>query len=193
MDDHANTGGRLIVVVGPSGAGKDSLINHAASIYRAHPAVRFIRRVITRPCDGQSEDHASMTREEFDAAETMGDFAVSWEAHGLKYGVPGDSLAFVHAGGIAICNGSRSALPLFRDGFQNLTVINVTARPEILAARLQARGRETRDDILRRLARSTMEVRGDFDVKTIDNSGDLHDAGDRLADIIGGLLSATKR
>ncbi|AJY45438.1 phosphonate metabolism protein/1,5-bisphosphokinase (PRPP-forming) PhnN [Martelella endophytica] len=184
----AKPAGRIIVVVGPSGAGKDSLINHAAALYRDHPSVRFVRRVITRPADGATEDHATMTKEAFTAAAMAGGFVVSWEAHRLFYGIPAETQAFVRAGGIAVCNGSRSALPLFSAAFDHLTVVNVTARPEILAARLEARGRETRDDILRRLARSTMNVDGPFDVITIDNSGALEEAGARLAQVIGGCV-----
>ncbi|WP_181409749.1 phosphonate metabolism protein/1,5-bisphosphokinase (PRPP-forming) PhnN [Martelella alba] len=169
-------GGRVIVVVGPSGAGKDSLINRAAVSLANHDGIRFQRRVITRPRDGATEDHDSATPDAFIEMAERGAFAVSWTAHGLHYGIPADACDFVAGGGIAICNGSRKALPLFRDAFTALTVINVTATPDILAARLQARGRESREEILNRLSRANMAVHGDFDVISIDNSGDLDTA-----------------
>lgn len=177
-------------MVGPSGAGKDSLINHAACHFGKAPRLRFVRRIITRPRDGATEDHQSMTQLAFRQLDTDGGFAVSWAAHGLHYGIPRDNLDFVGNGGIAICNGSRSALPLFVKAFGKVQVVNVTASPDILAARLEARGRETREDILERLARSTMDVRGDFDVVEIDNSGALATAGSHLIRIIETALAS---
>ncbi|MGV0876838.1 phosphonate metabolism protein/1,5-bisphosphokinase (PRPP-forming) PhnN [Martelella sp. FLE1502] len=180
----------MIVVVGPSGAGKDSVINYAATVLRSHPRFAVVRRVITRPSDHDSEIHETMTPDAFAAKKAVGDFAVSWSAHGLDYGIPAEHRAFVANGGVALCNGSRKALDDFRSAFARLTVVNVTARPEILAARLAARGRESAEQIAARLARSTMAVHGDFDVVTIDNSDALETAGDRLVALIRESLEA---
>ena len=185
--------GRIIVVVGPSGAGKDSLINHAAALLGDHKRFAVIRRVITRPSDSASEIHDTMSPEAFAAMKAEGGFAVSWSAHGLDYGIPAAHRAFVAKGGVALCNGSRKALGDFRAAFTRLTVVNVTARPEILAARLAARGRESGDQITARLARSTMAVRGDFDVVTIDNSDALDIAGNQLVALIRDSLSENGR
>lgn len=55
--------------------------------------------------------------------------------------------------------------------------MNIVAQPDVLARRLEQRGRESREDILRRLERSSLTVVGDFDVTTVDNSGAIEDAG----------------
>lgn len=183
----------MIVVVGPSGAGKDSVINHAAAVLRDHKRFAVVRRVITRPSDHDSEIHDAMAPNAFAAKKAAGGFAVSWFAHGLDYGIPAEHRAFVADGGVALCNGSRKALADFRAAFDRLTVVNVTAQPEILAARLAARGRESGDQITARLARSTMAVHGDFDVVTIDNSGALETAGDQLVALIRECLSENHR
>src|SRR5690606_17796598 len=78
--------GTFVAVVGPSGAGKDSVINFARD--KLGDEVVVVRRVVTRTADGGSEDHDSLSAEAFAAAERGGQFALSWEAHGLNYGLP---------------------------------------------------------------------------------------------------------
>lgn len=176
--------GRMIVVVGPSGAGKDTLLQFAAEHFQENQRIRFVRRVITRAASAGGEEHDSLSEEAFHALRREGRFAVSWAAHGLNYGIPRDTLDDLAAGRCVIANGSRSALPLFRSAYAHLVVVNVTARPDILADRLLARGRECREDILARLKRSSLSVEGDYEVETIDNSGALHFAGRMMIHII---------
>lgn len=179
----------MIVVVGPSGAGKDTLMAYAARAFSERSDVIFARRVITRDIDAGGEDHESVCDAEFEKLAAAGRFAVSWKAHGLQYGIPVETKDAVAGGAIVIANGSRSALSLFSDAYPNLTVINITARPEVLAMRLEARGRESREDILRRLERSSLGVIGDYEVVTIDNSGEIEISGRALIDAVSTLLS----
>ena len=169
--------GRLIVVVGPSGAGKDTLMAYAARQLQGRDDVVFVRRVITRDSEAGGEEHEAVCEADFQQMAETGGFAVSWEAHGLHYGIPADALSEVERGRLVIANGSRSALARFANACPSMTVINITARPEVLAERLEARGRESRKEILRRLQRSSPELSGEFDVVTIDNSGSIEDAG----------------
>lgn len=171
-----NAAGIMAVVVGPSGAGKDTLMNLAARHFAGRPDVHFVRRVITREGDAGNEDHKSVSEADFDAMEQTGAFAVSWEAHGLKYGIPADVTDELARGNLVIANGSRSVLHRFQAAFPRLKIINVTARREVLAERLMARGRESREDVLKRLDRSSLTVGGSYDVTDIDNSGTLGDA-----------------
>ena len=168
--------GIMVVVVGPSGAGKDTLMNLAARHFAGRPDVHFVRRVITRDGDAGNEDHRSVSEADFDAMEQAGAFAVSWEAHGLKYGIPADVTDELARGNLVIANGSRSVLHRFQAVFPRLKIINVTAQRDVLAERLMARGRESREDVLRRLDRSTITFDSSYDVTDIDNSGTLEDA-----------------
>ncbi len=70
----------LVLVVGPSGAGKDSLLQTAREAFRCDPRIGFARRVITRPADPDGENHEPVSEAEF----TARDFALSWSAHGLR-------------------------------------------------------------------------------------------------------------
>ena len=63
-------------------------------------------------------------------------------------------------------------------------VVEITATPEILAERLAARGRESRGEVLARLARSTSVQLSGPDVTSIDNSGDKQIAGERFTEIL---------
>ncbi len=170
------TAGIMAVVVGPSGAGKDTLMNLAAQHFAGRSDVHFVRRVITRDGDAGNEDHRSVSEADFEAMKKAGSFAVSWEAHGLKYGIPADAADELARGNLVIANGSRSALHHFQTAFPRLKVINITARREVLAERLMARGRESREDVLKRLDRSALTVQGSYDVTDIDNSGTLEKA-----------------
>jgi len=180
--------GIMVVVVGPSGAGKDTLMNLAARHFDHREDVHFARRVITRDGDAGGEDHLAVSDAGFASMEQAGSFAVWWEAHGLKYGIPAEVSVSLARGHIVVANGSRSALHRFQAAFPRLKVINVTARPEVLAGRLEARGRETHEDIMARLARGPLTVRGDYDVVELDNSDSLEEAERKMIDLLDGFL-----
>jgi ribose 1,5-bisphosphokinase len=187
MDGQTQQQGTMIVVVGPSGAGKDSLINAARNHFRSDSSVGFVRRVITRPVDGETEDHISVSPEDFAIMNQGHRFAVSWEAHGLHYGIPVETLDELAAGRTLICNGSRGALAAFTGAFVSLAVIEVSARPEVIAERLALRGRETPSEIERRLARVARNWQPDCEFAVVDNSGALGDAQRTFIDTIGRL------
>lgn len=176
--------GAIIVVVGPSGAGKDSVIGFVAQHFADRQDIDFVRRVITRPSDAGGEDHESISGDVFDSRLSAGDFAVAWQAHGLKYGIPKDALEKVRAGRILIANGSRAVLGQFRHAFPRVAIVNITASPQVLASRLVARGRESEQDILNRLKRQVPDIFDEPDVTTIDNSGPLEIAGSRFAALV---------
>lgn len=153
----------ITAVVGPSGAGKDTLIQRALS---ARSDLRLVRRVITRPTEAGGEDFDGVTPEEFARRDARGDFALTWDAHGLSYGIP---KAQVEGRGDVIFNGSRAALPLAARVFPGLQVILITAPAEVLASRLAARGRETADNIRMRLERARFEMPAGITYQTVIN------------------------
>jgi ribose 1,5-bisphosphokinase len=189
-DNNARPCGRMVAVVGPSGAGKDTLMAYAARHFEDREDVIFVRRIITRDTAAGGEDHDGVSETEFHALEQAGRFAVSWQAHGLRYGIPAETRDAVDKGRLVIANGSRSALALFKAAYPSLVVVNVTARPEVLASRLEARGRESRQEILRRLERSSLTVTGDYCVVTIDNSGEMEEAGQAMVEALSTCLPA---
>ncbi|HME24622.1 MAG TPA: phosphonate metabolism protein/1,5-bisphosphokinase (PRPP-forming) PhnN [Acetobacteraceae bacterium] len=159
--------GVLVLVVGPSGAGKDTLLKAARQALADDPRFRFVRRVITRAADAGGEAHEAITEAEF----ATRDFALQWQAHGLRYGIPTEAIA---GGIIAVANVSRSVIAEAAERFP-VRVIEITAPPDMLAARLMSRGREAEADVAARLARS-VSVPNHVSVNTVLNDGVMEDA-----------------
>lgn len=144
--------GIFIAVVGPSGAGKDTLIGAALA---ARPDILRARRVITRVPSPGTEDFQSVSDAEFEEMLRIGALVLSWQAHGLSYGIPATVHEDLAAGRHVLANLSRRSWPEARLMFPEHRLISVTAPTEILAVRLMARGREETADIDARLRRST--------------------------------------
>ena len=138
----------LIAVVGPSGAGKDMVMEGLRAALADEPRFVFIQRAITRPATAGGEAHEALSQAEF----ARRDFALQWHAHGLQYGIPRAIEAELAAGRLVLANLSRTVLEQAAARYP-FAVLEITAPPAILAARLAARGREGAADIAARLAR----------------------------------------
>lgn len=158
--------GRLFFVVGPSGAGKDTLLSGAVA---ADPALHWARRVITRPESAGGEPFEGVNEAEFAARLSRGDLALHWQAHGLHYGVPRAELAPLDKGRPVVLNGSRAALAQARVVFPDLALLQITAPVAVLADRLFARGREARAEIEARLERASLALPDDVAVIEVVN------------------------
>ncbi|MDE1570770.1 phosphonate metabolism protein/1,5-bisphosphokinase (PRPP-forming) PhnN [Aquabacter sp. P-9] len=171
--------GALILVVGPSGAGKDTLIDIARAALAERSDVHVARRLVTRPA-GAGEAHGTLTLEDF--ARLQPRFALCWQAHGLSYALGEDVADWISAGHTVIANGSRATLPVARARFERLCVVHVTAPVDVRAQRLAARGRESAQDIAERLTRApALDVAPELEIV---NVGTPQEGGLRLADFV---------
>jgi ribose 1,5-bisphosphokinase len=162
--------GRFIAVVGPSGVGKDSVMQAMAA---RDPRIVLARRMITRPSDAGGEDFDGVTIDDFHALHAADAFALSWEAHGLHYAIPATVDAYLQEGRDVLANLSRAVLIRAKDRFAQFEVINLTADRDVLAARLATRGRETAAQIAGRLDRATAGLPDGIAAIHLDNSGSL--------------------
>lgn len=168
--------GLFVCIVGPSGAGKDTLLSQARAKLAADPRFVFAKRTVTRQADPSAEDHDSVSPARFRTLADRGDFCLTWHAHGLDYGIPSKFHALTSKGKCVIANVSRSVLQETETRFARALVINVTANPSILAGRLVRRGRETTETVEKRLARAVEIPHTGLPLWTLDNSGSLNDA-----------------
>lgn len=157
--------GGFVLVVGPSGAGKDTLIALAKHELAHDARFLFPRRVVTRP-NSAWEDHDSIDPETFERAKAAGRFCLSWRAHGLCYGIGADVLAATRLGRIGVCNVSRRIIDDARRTLPNVAVVEISAPIAILIERLAKRGREEAGDLRERILRSQEvgEIRADMTV-----------------------------
>jgi phosphonate metabolism protein PhnN/1,5-bisphosphokinase (PRPP-forming) len=176
--------GALVLVVGPSGSGKDTLIGLSRARLADDPRFIFPRRVITREAQADAEDHDTLDVSAFDKARGAGQFALHWGAHGLFYGLTNASLAPVNEGATAIINVSRSVIAEAEALEARVTVISVKCRPELLAERIARRGRESADEILLRLKRDAPIKTTTARVVEVINETDPLDVIDTVIDAI---------
>lgn len=182
--DPAMPKGKLALVVGPSGAGKDTLIAGARAQLAGDPNFVFPRREITRPADAGGEDHIPISLESFAQRRADGAYALAWEAHGLGYGVPAGIADDLARGRTVVVNVSRAVVAAARGKFEFVQILNITAPPEALAARLVARARETADDISRRVARAGQFALAGDDVLELVNDSDVETGVSRLVEAL---------
>jgi ribose 1,5-bisphosphokinase len=161
--------GRLVLVVGPSGAGKDTLLRLARAACVDDHEVVFPRRVVTR-ASSADEDNIAVSPDEFARARDHGDFAVHWDAHGHSYALPLEINDDIRAGRAVVANVSRTVIAALRGTYANVVVVAITAPPDVLAQRLAARARHSDGNLADRLARSVDDASAGADV-TILNAG----------------------
>jgi phosphonate metabolism protein PhnN/1,5-bisphosphokinase (PRPP-forming) len=164
----------LVLVVGPSGAGKDTVLGLVRQALAGDPRFRFVRRVITRPADAGGEDHEAVS----EAAFAQRTYALQWQAHGLRYGLPVDVIEDLARGIVVVANVSRLVIAEAAERFP-VRVIEVTAPPAVLAQRLTQRGRETAEDVAKRLARD-VSIPDRVPVDTVVNDKTPAEAAERF-------------
>lgn len=179
--------GALIYVMGPSGAGKDSVLGRARALLPAEAPVAFAHRYITRPHDIGAENHVAVSRAEFAVRRAHGLFAYHWHAHGNDYGVGREIHEWRAAGMTVVVSGSRDHFQR-TGGLDSLArPVLITAPPERLQQRLASRGRETALEAAERLDRAGAYAIDDPRLVTIVNDGALDDAAQAFVTLLSRL------
>jgi ribose 1,5-bisphosphokinase len=169
--------GRLVYLVGASGVGKDSVLAALRSSLGCDERIVVAHRYITRPASAGGENHIALSDAEFRIRLDTGCFSLHWESHGMHYGIGREIESWLEQGLTVLVNGSRAYWPEVRSRFPQARLVEITASPETLRARLALRGRESQADQARRLARTQQIDRAAFPADLcIRNEGALGDA-----------------
>jgi ribose 1,5-bisphosphokinase len=166
--------GRLVLLVGPSGAGKDTLLGFAKVACAEDPNIVFARRVITREASA-AEDNEEVSQDAFEAAKARGDYAVHWQAHNHCYALPGTIDDELRAGRTVVANVSRTVIGAMRRAYAHIVVVLITAPPQVLAERLAKRGRSSDGKIENRLGRVVEDANAAPDITLVNvSSAEYH-------------------
>jgi ribose 1,5-bisphosphokinase len=178
--------GALVLVVGPSGAGKDSILRAVREELADAPGVRFARRCITR-APGVDEDNIGLSPTQFAVASSLGGFLLSWDAHGLSYGLPASIGIDLARGMTVVANASRGVVEAARMVWPRTFVVLVTASPEVLRMRLRDRARDA--DLAARINRGLAfgDIRPDL---VIVNDGSIDEASEAFMTFLEGVSSS---
>lgn len=180
--------GRLVYVVGPSGSGKDSVLEYARTRLPAGSGIIFARRFITRDPEPNGEQHIPLSPSGFERMLAHGGFALHWEANGLRYGIGREICLWMDIDFHVAVNGSREYLPAVLQCFPDALVVHITAPLETIRQRLIGRGRESEAEVEARLDRAAaLAVPQGNQVWTIVNDSTLEQAGEQLLNILASL------
>lgn len=152
MNGSVSGDGLLVLIVGASGTGKDSLLREIERVQQPDSPIRIMRRHITRAPE-PSEHHIPLSVERFTALRHAGAFSLHWQAHGLSYGVGRELEVGLAEGRCCLASVSRTVVADARRRFPRTLVVEVVVSEAVREQRLLRRGREGQVDVQRRLAR----------------------------------------
>lgn len=180
---------KMIWLMGPSGSGKDSLLN--ALRQQAHHQLLVAHRYITRPYDAGCENHISLSDREFAQRRQQGLFTLSWQAHHQSYGIGVELDIWLASGFDVVVNGSRQHLSQARERYGDALVpICLHVSPDVLRKRLEARGRETPQQIEQRLLRAAISAPDLDKCLVLNNDGSLLQSVEAFLRLVNGQRNA---
>jgi ribose 1,5-bisphosphokinase len=172
---------QLIYVVGPSGAGKDSLMRWLRERSVRQPRLHWARRTVTRPSHDSSTGDISLDEASFSKTVLAGGFALQWQANGLRYGIPHEELTPILTQQWVFINGSRAHLETCAARYPGMTILHITADPAVLRQRLLQRGRESQTMVETRIQRAPLlAAPAQSILMEVFNNSDIEEAGQQM-------------
>ncbi len=182
--------GTIILVVGPSGSGKDSILGGAEAVLEGNDGFFFPRRDITRPAALGHEPYQALSLDAFKDRKGQGAYSLFWHAHGLWYGIPRVIERHLEEGRHVVVNVSRGVIPEVRQRLQPARIVSIEVPRPILRTRLLGRERESEVEIEARLGRAAAFQIDGADVERLQNDASLEAAIDKFVALLKGLSQA---
>lgn len=185
MLDNSLTQGSLFYVIGPSGVGKDTLMGIAKE-QLAGTNVVFAQRHITRDKDAGGEAHIAISKDDFIKKTTENFFCLWWQSHDNYYGISNKINLLLNSGFNVVVNGSRGYYKEAKKAYPDIKTVLITAQEATIKERLLQRGRETTEEIEKRIERSKSfnDTFKNENVITVSNDGALKDSSDYFIEVL---------
>lgn len=181
--------GTLILITGPSGSGKDTLLDGVREALADDNRAIFARRIITRPGSAGGENHIPVSKEEFLAQKAAGKFWTDWQAHGLHYALPQELLIQLEQGVSVLANVSRTMTKPLSLLWPQTVVVQISAPSTVVNQRLNQRGRESGDEINKRLQRSVPETDEMITTISVNNDSTIQEGVARFQLVVFSILN----
>ncbi|MFO5528027.1 MAG: guanylate kinase [Cuspidothrix sp.] len=165
--------GKLIVLTGPSGVGKGTLMN---AILQRYPELHYSVSATTRsprPGEVNGKNYHFITRSEFEKLVTQGEFLEWAEFAGNCYGTPREAvLNHIQSGKLVVLEIELEGARQIRHTFPSaLSIFILPPSFAELEKRIRGRGQDTEEAISRRLNRAEEEIAAadEFDLQIIND------------------------
>ena len=189
-------GAVLVIISGPSGVGKDTIIDALKGRHRQHHGPRrhdhhFVVTWTTRePRRGEVDGAAYhfIDRARFEALRASGELLESAEVHGNWYGTPRAEVARSLANGMDVIlkidvQGAQTVKKRVEDA---ILIFVVPPSLEVLFRRLQSRATESAEQLELRQRNAAIELarQGDYDHVVVNEDDEVERTAERIDEII---------
>lgn len=165
--------GKLIVLTGPSGVGKGTLMR---SLLQRHPELYYSVSATTRaprPGEVDGKNYYFISRSKFEQLVAQGEFLEWAEFAGNYYGTPREAVfSQVQSGKLVVLEIELEGARQIRASFpQALSLFILPPSFEELERRIRGRGQDSEEAIARRLQRAKEEIQAadEFDIQIIND------------------------
>ena len=165
--------GKLIILTGPSGVGKGTLMNEILNRYpELHYSVSATTRS-PRPGEINGKNYNFISRSQFEQLVTQGEFLEWAEFAGNCYGTPREAVFNqIQAGKLVLLEIELAGARQIRNTFPSaLSIFILPPSFAELEKRIRGRGQDSEEAISRRLQRAEEEIAAanEFDLKIIND------------------------
>ena len=174
----------VVVISGPSGAGKDTVIGAALDLDPSLSKVATAKTRAPRPGEVEGVHHVFLTDDEFQRWIAEDAFLEHVEIYGHRSGVPKAAVDDLLSQGLTpILRTDVQGARTLKANLKDALLVFVTA-PDLdsLERRMRSRAAETEDEIVARLAEAEAEMAeaGWFDLVIVNDDGSHDDAAREL-------------